>query len=230
MLCDTDDAAMRQKVAIFGGTFNPVHNGHLRLALDLVQQLGFDEMRLVPCHIPTHRADPEVASARRAQMVTLGIAGNPSLLMDDRELVRGSASYSVDTLMQLRDERGESCSLTLVMGLDAYLGLPKWHRWRELLDFAHLLVVNRPGYILPSDGELAEFDRVHRAEKNALAERSAGAVVHLNIRALDISATEIRALTAAGLSTRFLLPEPVRRFISEQQLYGARADAGPRSS
>ncbi|WP_339615888.1 nicotinate-nucleotide adenylyltransferase [uncultured Gilvimarinus sp.] len=215
---------MRKKVAIFGGTFNPVHNGHLRLALDLVQQLGFDEMRLVPCHIPTHRADPGVASARRAQMVTLGIAGNPSLQMDDRELVRGSASYSVDTLSQLRAERGGECSLTLVMGLDAYLGLPQWHRWRELLEFAHLLVVNRPGYQLPAGGELAEFDRIYSAGAEALSAAPAGVVVHLDIRALDISATEIRTLTAAGLSTRFLLPESVRRYIAEQQLYGARDD------
>lgn len=211
----------REKIAVFGGTFNPVHNGHLRLALDLVQQLQFDQMRLVPCHIPTHRADPGVASERRAQMVALGIAGNTSLQMDDRELRRDSASYSLDTLMQLRAERGPACSLTLVMGLDTYLGLPKWYRWRELLQYSHLLVVNRPGYQLPTAGELIEFDRTYRAGPELLAEQPAGAVVHLNIRALDISATEIRTLTAAGLSTRFLLPESVRNYIAEQQLYRA---------
>ncbi|WP_049721153.1 nicotinate-nucleotide adenylyltransferase [Gilvimarinus polysaccharolyticus] len=213
---------MRKKIAILGGTFNPVHNGHLRLALDLVQQVGFDEMRLVPCHIPTHRATPDVDSVCRAKMVELGIAGNPSLQMDDRELVRGSTSYSVDTLIQLRDEYGADCSLSLVMGLDAYLGLTRWHRWRELLQLAHLLVIDRPGYQLPAVGELAEFDARHRADVEVLALAPAGAVTHLNIRALDISATEIRALTAAGQSTRYLLPESVRRYIAEQQLYRAR--------
>lgn len=213
--------SVTSKVALLGGTFNPVHHGHLRLALDLLQQLAFDEMHLVPCHIPAHRAAPQVSSERRAHMVSLAIAGSPGLKIDERELQRGSASYTVETLRQLRAERGEACAITWVMGLDAYLGLPTWHCWRELLTLAHLVVINRPGYRLHATGELAEFDRQHRCEAAALARSSAGALVHLNTRALAISATEIRALTAAGQSTRYLLPEPVREYIARQQLYTA---------
>ncbi|UTF59793.1 nicotinate-nucleotide adenylyltransferase [Gilvimarinus sp. DA14] len=212
---------MRRKIAVFGGTFNPIHHGHLRLALDLVQQVGFDQMRMVPCHIPMHREDPSVASRRRARMVELAIADSPTLTLDTRELERGSASYSVDTLAELRAEQGEDASIALIMGLDAYQGLMRWHRWDELLQLGHLVVVDRPGYQMPASGELAQFDCEHRAAVKVLDQASAGFVVHLDIRALDISATEIRNLTAQGLSTRYLLPETVRRYIAERGLYGA---------
>lgn len=212
---------MRRKIAVFGGTFNPIHHGHLRLALDLVQQVGFDQMRMVPCHIPMHREDPSVASRRRARMVELAIADSPTLTLDSRELERGSASYSVDTLTELRREQGDDASIALIMGLDAYLGLMRWHRWQELLQLGHVVVVDRPGYQMPSSGELADFDREHRAATKVLDQASGGFVVHLNIRALDISATEIRTLTAQGLSTRYLLPEAVRQYIAERNLYSA---------
>ncbi|MCP8899407.1 nicotinate-nucleotide adenylyltransferase [Gilvimarinus xylanilyticus] len=212
---------MRRKIAVFGGTFNPIHHGHLRLALDLVQQVSFDQMRLVPCHIPMHREDPSVASRRRARMVELAIAGSPTLTLDTCELERGSASYSVDTLAQLRAEQGGEASISLIMGLDAYLGLMRWHRWEELLQLGHLVVVDRPGYQMPKSGPLADFDREHGAATKVLEQASHGFVVHLDIRALDISATEIRTLTAQGLSTRYLLPEAVRHYIAERGLYGA---------
>ncbi|MDO3383533.1 nicotinate-nucleotide adenylyltransferase [Gilvimarinus algae] len=214
---------MRPKVAVFGGTFNPIHHGHLRLALDLVQQLGFDQMLLVPCHIPMHREDPSVASQRRARMVELAVASSPTLKLDTRELKRGSVSYSLDTLAELRQEQGREASISLIMGMDAYLGLPRWHRWLELLKYGHIVVISRPGYVMPEDGELAAFDREHRADAKVLEQAVAGRVVHLDIRALAISATEIRTLTAAGLSTRYLLPETVRRYIAEHGLYAARA-------
>lgn len=111
----------------------------------------------------------------------------------------------------------------MILGTDAYLGLPRWHRWRELLSLAHLLVVARPGYAIEPAGELAEFDLAHRAELAALTEQPAGAVVHVQPRLLDISATEVRHLTAAGRSTQYLLPDAVRHYISEHGLYQADA-------
>ncbi|MBU2887619.1 nicotinate-nucleotide adenylyltransferase [Gilvimarinus agarilyticus] len=214
---------MRRKIALLGGTFNPIHHGHLRLALDLVESVGFEQLRLVPCHLPQHRQQPTVSSDRRAQMVAQAIAGCDVLQLDRCELERGSATYSIDTLTQLRRELGDDASLTMVMGIDAYLGLPRWHRWRELLTQAHLLVVARPGYSFKPDAELAEYDRVHRAEVGVLAEKPAGSVVHLSARLLDISATEVRELTAQGRSTQYLIPDAVRHYISEHGLYSADA-------
>ncbi|MDO3385289.1 nicotinate-nucleotide adenylyltransferase [Gilvimarinus sp. SDUM040013] len=214
---------MLRKIAFLGGTFNPVHHGHLRLALDLVNIVGFEQVRLVPCHLPTHRQQPSVSSDMRASMVGQAIAGCHVLALDRRELERGTATYSVDTLLELRRELGDDVSLSMIMGTDAYLGLPRWHRWRELLSLAHLVVVERPGYSLASHGELAEYDRQNTAELDALDNAAYGSIVHLSVRLLDISATQIRALIARGQSTQYLLPESVRHFISKHGLYSADA-------
>lgn len=214
---------MLRKLAFLGGTFNPVHHGHLRLALDLVDELGFEQVSLVPCHLPTHRQLPSVSSAQRADMVAQAIQGCAALQLDRRELERNTASYSIDTLEELRSELGGQVSLSMIMGTDAYLGLPQWHRWRELSALAHLVVVQRPGYQLSLQGELADFDREHSAEHSVLDQSPAGSVVHIDMRLLDISATEVRALTTAGRSTQYLIPDSVRQYIFEHGLYDVRA-------
>ena len=141
----------------FGGTFDPIHNGHLRMALELSEQLQFDEFSLVPCHRPPHRESPGCSDRVRAEMVELAIADCDSLRMDDRELKRDSLSYSIDTLRQLREEYGEQVSLCWCVGMDSLVNLSSWYRWRELLDFAHLVVVARPGWDLPESGEVAQW-------------------------------------------------------------------------
>src|SRR5690606_36897071 len=148
---------MRPKIGLLGGTFDPVHNGHLRMALELKQALRLDEMRLLPCHRPPHRAAPGATSAQRATRVRRGIADCPALQIDERELRRTTMSYTVDTLCELREELGGEVSLVLALGADAFANLNTWHRWRELLDHAHLALIARPGFVLPETGEVADL-------------------------------------------------------------------------
>lgn len=203
----------------FGGTFDPIHNGHLRMALELNEQLDFDEFSLVPCHRPPHRESPGCSDSARATMVELAIADCDALQLDDRELQRDSLSYSIDTLQQLRDEYGEQVSLCWCVGMDSLVNLPSWHRWQELLQLAHLVVVARPGWQLPESGVVGQWLQEHRAEADVLRQRSCGHVVIQTLSLLDIAATDIRRRVAAGNSVQFLMPNAVWRYIEKHRLY-----------
>lgn len=212
-------------MAILGGTFNPIHNGHLRSALELVELLGFERLHLMPCANPPHRDAPACPPERRADMVELAVADEPRLVCDRRELTRSGPSWTVDSLAGLRAEYGPERSLCLVMGCDALLGLDRWHRWQALLDFAHVIVIARPGWHLPRAGTVAEWLAEHQIKAaSALQERPAGGVLVLELRPLAISSTEIRALCREGRSARYLLPEPVLDYIETHQLYRGTAD------
>jgi nicotinate-nucleotide adenylyltransferase len=210
---------MRNKIGVLGGTFDPIHFGHLRLALELKQSLGLSQMRLMPCHRPVHRGEPQVSSAQRAEMIRLALLDCPELTLDERELRRDTPSYTFDTLRSLRAELGAEVSLIWAMGTDAFAALDSWNRWQELLDYAHLVVIERPGFSLPDAGPVARLLQQHRAPASALDELPAGAIVLPSLRLLDISATGIRAQLAAGESAQFLLPESVRRYILAEGLY-----------
>lgn len=216
----SDSARPLGPIGVFGGTFNPVHYGHLRSAVELVERLGLERLHLMPCAQPPHREAPSCSAEHRAAMVELAVAAEPRLLCDTRELRRAGVSYTFDSLVELRQESGEGSSLCLVMGCDAVLNINTWHRWRELLDVAHIAVIARPGWHFPDEGEVARWLQEHRTEAvGALRERPAGAVLVQNLRPLDISSTEIRALLAQGRSARYLLPESVLDYIQERQLY-----------
>ncbi len=210
---------MTYHIGLFGGTFNPVHFGHLRLALEVRQALSMDELRLVPCHRPAHRGEPEVSSEQRVEMLRLALQNCPELSLDERELERDGPSYSLETLQSLRAELGSNVSLTWIMGSDSFAGLDSWHGWRELLDWGHLLVVARPGYELPDEGPVAELLHRRKAEAQALLEQTAGAIVVQELRLLPISATEIRTQIGRHQSPQFLLPDSVWQFIQQQGLY-----------
>ena len=136
---------------IYGGTFDPVHNGHLRLAIELRERLGVNSVALVPCHIPTHRERPGASGADRLALLRLAVADEPGLVVDDRELARGGASYSADTLRQLREEIGAHEPLVMVLGSDAFAGFDRWQDWQAIAGLAHVVVVPRPGgYLQPS--------------------------------------------------------------------------------
>lgn len=210
---------MRKCTGFFGGTFDPIHHGHLRLALELKQQLALDEMYLVPCYIPPHRASPSVDVQQRLTMLQLALADCPELRWDARELQRESPSYTYDTLRELRGEFGEEASLSWCMGMDSFVTLDTWHRWQELLDLAHLVVVARPGWELPQQGPIAEMIAQHRADLSEIRSAAAGKLVILEQRLLPISATEIRAKIKAGESPQFLLPDAVWNYIREQGFY-----------
>jgi nicotinate-nucleotide adenylyltransferase len=152
-------------------------------------------------------------------MVEMAIAGEPRFLCDKRELHRQGPSYTVDSLAELRIELGDQRGLCLVMGCDALLGLPGWHRWDELLDLAHLVVMARPGWHLPSQGPLAALLQEHAGSVEDLSRHPAGRVITQTLRPQDISATNIRALLQLGLSARYLLPDSVLAYIAERGLY-----------
>jgi nicotinate-nucleotide adenylyltransferase len=209
----------RKKIGIFGGTFDPIHIGHLRLALELKQQLGLDEMRLLPCHQPPHRDAPQVSSKQRAEMLRIALQDCPELQVDERELQRDKPSYTYDTLVELRAELGSEVSLVLCMGADAFAGLPTWHRWQELIHLAHIVVIARPGWAIPESGDARDLLNKHQGEQTHLEESAAGSIVLQSPRLLPISATDIRAHIQAGTSAQFLVPDAVWNYIKANQLY-----------
>lgn len=210
---------MRKCLGIFGGTFDPIHLGHLRLALELKQQLSLDEMHLLPCYLPPHRAAPGASADQRVAMLQLALQDCPELQLDTRELQRDRPSYTVDTLTELRAQLGAQVSLNLCMGMDSFCTLDSWHEWQQLIRLAHIVVVERPGYELPAVGPVAELVRRHRAGADAIQAAAAGAVIIAAPRLLPVSATEIRAQLKSGQSPQFLLPDAVLNYIHAQQLY-----------
>lgn len=206
-------------VGVLGGTFDPIHFGHLRLAEELGESLATEQVRLVPARLPPHRADPSVGPADRLQMVRLAAEGNPRLVVDDRELRRDGPSYSVDTLASLRAEIGPR-PLWLMLGADAFAALMTWSRWQQLFDLAHLVVATRPGYHLALDTLPEPLGALARGRlATEPGPEPAGSVVTREISALDISASAIRQRLAQGRSVRYLIPDPVLDYIREHRLY-----------
>lgn len=207
-------------IGILGGTFDPIHFGHLRPALDMQQALGLEEVRLLPCRVPPHRGAPHATPEQRLAMLRLAIRGERNLSIDERELQRDGPSYMIDTLLSLRAELGSERPLALLIGMDSLLGLDRWHRWRELLDHCHLVVATRPGWAPPQSGAVAALVQERRAEDvAALRSRPAGKLLFCPVTLLDISASRIRALLAAGKSPRYLLPGTVLGYIHTAGLY-----------
>lgn len=213
-------------IGIIGGTFDPPHFGHLRLAEELAQALDLREVRFIPAGLPPHRSLPLASALQRLEMVRLGLAGNPHLVLDTREIDRLTPAYSVETLLDLRRELGEDQSLCLFMGSDVFPALTTWHRWRELFGLAHIVVAQRPGYpglaraAATMSAELRdELNRRLVHEPEALKGQPAGCVIVQTVTALDISATQIRSELAAGRSPRYLLPQAVLDYIQTNSLY-----------
>lgn len=196
--------AMRP-LAIFGGTFDPVHIGHLSVAWEASELLDAD-VHLMPASVPPHRPPPMATADQRVAILRAALKGQSRLILDTRELQRNGPSYTVDTLAELRAEQGDR-PLVLLMGADAFAGLPSWHRWQELFEVAHIGVLSRPGIDIPLPDALLRTLRNRRVSApSELAGRPAGQVIELPVTPLEISATHIRALLAAGRDPRYLLP------------------------
>ncbi len=206
-------------VGVFGGTFDPIHYGHLRTAFEMLQALRFGEVRFIPCGDPPHRGTTYADAAQRYRMVEAAIREQEGFAVDDRELRRGGPSYTIDTLFTLREEFPER-PLGLILGMDAFLGLHSWHRWDELLDVAHIVVAHRPGWKAPDIGPLGDLITecgTHRVDDlhTTLSGR-----IHIHaVTQLEISSTEIRDLVAAGRDPRFLMPDAVRDEIDKSSCY-----------
>ncbi len=209
-------------IGIFGGTFDPIHFGHLRTAFELLQALRLTEMRFMPAGNPPHRESTVASSEERLAMVRAAVEGQPGFVVDDREMRREGLSYSVDTMRTLRADFPDR-SLCLIVGMDAFLGLPKWHQWRELLDLTHLVVAHRPGWRAPSMGPLGELlvDR-GTGRINDLHESRAGCIYIHAVTQLEISSTEVRKSIAAGRDPRYLMPDAVRAIIANTNCYKRR--------
>jgi nicotinate-nucleotide adenylyltransferase len=207
-------------IGVFGGTFDPIHYGHLRTAFELMQSLKLSEVRFMPCGIPPHRGHPVASSQIRLAMVQAATAGQPGFIVDDREMRREGPSYSVDTLFDLRAEYPHR-SLCLIVGMDAFLSLPKWYQWREILQLAHVIVAHRPGWRAPDHGPLGELivDRGTTRIDDLHDARAGGIFIHA-VTQLEISSTAARSLVAAHGDPRFLMPDAVRDLILETGCYG----------
>lgn len=215
MLVDAGASPM----GIFGGTFDPIHYGHLRTAFELLHALELGQVRFMPCGQPPHREQPVAPGRARLAMVQAACAGQAGFLVDDRELRRQGPSYTVDTLAGLRSEFPHR-PLCLLVGMDAFLGLPRWHEWRRILQLAHLVVAKRPGWQAPVSGTLAEL-LAERGTVQAidLHRARAGAICIHPVTQLEISSTGIRQMAAAGQLPRYLTPDPVCRIIDESGCY-----------
>lgn len=203
-------------IGIYGGTFDPVHYGHLRTALEVKEIFALDELRLIPCYQSPLKNSSQASPAERLQMLQLAIANQPGLVCDSRELDRAGRSYMVDTLTSLRAELPDF-PLVLFMGGDAFENLTDWHQWQKLFDYAHIVVMTRPNSEKPP---LSEFLN-HRltAKMPDLEAEKSGRLFFQTVTQLDISATAIRALQAQKRSIRFLLPDNVIDYIERYKLY-----------
>ena len=212
-------------IGVFGGTFDPVHYGHLRLAQEILEAAKLGEVRFVPSGTPPHRTRPGADAADRVEMVRLAIAGNDHFTLDDRETKRAGKGYTYDTLAELRREIGSQRSLAMLVGADAFLDLATWHRWRELFGLAHIIVAYRPGY--PIDTWQArmpeplahEYAVRYMQQPLAVHLAPAGGIAAVSMTGLDISATFVRTAVHAGTSPRYLLPDAVLEYIESHRLY-----------
>lgn len=209
-------------VALLGGTFDPVHVGHLRAAIEAREALRAAEIRLLPCAIPPHREQPSVGPEQRLQMLEAAIAGMVGMRCDARELKRSGPSYTYDTLVSVRAEIGADCPLVLVLGADAFAGLPSWHRWREISTLAHVAVLTRPDAHSLIDPRLEDMlASAGTANPAKLSGSPAGLVLRLEIPPLPLSSTLIRTRLRQGRSVRYLVPDPVIDLIRQNGWYGA---------
>lgn len=209
-------------LGILGGTFDPVHRGHIQLADDACTGLGLRGVLWIPAGRPPHRAAPVVTAEQRIEMVALAIGGDKRFSLDDGEVQSAAISYTIDTLRRLRATNGAR-ALVLLLGVDAFLGFAAWHRWREIFPLAHIAIATRPGYTL----DVARMNSALRAEyqgrkvddKSVISDHAGGGIVTFAITPLDISASDVRVKIAAGKDVRDLLPPAVLDYIADNHLY-----------
>ena len=206
-------------IGILGGTFDPIHFGHIRLALESCRQLDMQQVRFIPVNIPPHRDLPVASAADRKAMIELVLAEHEKFVIDQRELDRQETSYTIDTLKSLRQEQPE-IPLCLIVGRDAFARIDSWYQWQSLLDHAHIIVASRPGDGNDLSGRVKEWAKIHSANGAAnLHQHIAGLIYFMEIPLTDISSTEVRAALAAGQPVDAWLHPSTLEYIKQHQLY-----------
>jgi nicotinate-nucleotide adenylyltransferase len=211
----------KRLIGVFGGSFDPVHHGHIRTIQELEEALAFDQLRLMPNYQSPLKDQPGATGEQRLAMLQLATQEQPHWIIDERELHRGGSSYMVDSLTELKQELGSEASLCLIMGVDAFAAFDHWHRWQDILELANVIVMARPQASLPEQGPVAQL-MIERQLSNPeqLAKVSSGAILLQELSPVDVSATEIRQRLQAADSVNDLMPDKVWQYIREHQLYG----------
>ncbi len=203
-------------LGVFGGTFDPVHYGHLRSALEVNEFFALSKLLLIPSAQPPHRVEPAASATERLQMLELAVRDHPELTVDARELDHNGPSYMVNTLATLRLDYPQE-TLLLFIGCDAFKHLTSWHQWQRLFDFAHIVVMTRPGAVIEP---IPDFFKLRCCQQlTELASTRAGKLYFQHVTPLDISATAIRQIITNQQNPGFLLPDMVLAYIKQHQLY-----------
>jgi nicotinate-nucleotide adenylyltransferase len=206
-------------IGILGGTFDPIHIGHLRAAIELSEQLPLSEIRFMPCKQPVLKKTLVANAAHRINMLHLALAGYKKLIIDERELQRDTPSYTINSLQAIHDEMPDRI-IALILGSDAFRDFDQWHRWQEILNLGHLIIIPRPHYDLPTTGPLAALLHAHQVQDfNVLTHERNGKIWISATPLLTISAREIRKHIAAHLDVRYLVPDEVLKYIVANGLY-----------
>jgi nicotinate-nucleotide adenylyltransferase len=225
MIVEDNHTAM----AVLGGTFDPIHHGHLRLAIDLAEQLNLSSLKLMPGYQPMHRDTPSATAEQRLQMLKLAICDNPILDIDERELKRKGPSYTLLSLKEIRTEVGPETPLYFVLGEDAFCHFDKWHQWQQLINYAHILIAVRPGSHPQFSEELADFVNKVKYQGRGYPKAACGSVVFIDNAKLELSSTEIRQKVAKGQSIHYLLPKNVVDYIQLNKIYSIKLCDNPRN-
>ena len=209
----------KKLIGILGGTFDPIHLGHIYLAEQSYQHLKLQEIRFIPAYQPVHRDTPGASVADRLAMVKLAIADHSNFILDEREIIRQGPSYMIDTLISLHQEMPDNI-LCLLMATDAFAGFNKWHRWQEILNYAHIVIADRPELPCQLNPILQQYVQRHQIiNPDLLKEKTHGSIYFMTISHLPISATEIRQQIAAGKNAAGFLPATVWDYIQKKNLY-----------
>lgn len=227
--------ASAMRLGLFGGTFDPIHSGHLRSAEEVREACALDEVCLVPCGAPSHRSGrPGAAAHHRLEMVRLAVADNPGLSVSDLEVTRPGASYSIDTVRHFLAGLAHGDELYLILGLDAFLLIGSWKDWRELLTLTHVVVTSRPGF-----GDDLPYENIPVVVREAFCyapldfqgtvrsgfrNEFGKEILFTRLTDFFVSASAIRELLGKGKSIRYLVPSEVQRYVKDQHLYHERQE------
>lgn len=206
-------------IAVLGGTFDPVHHGHMRLAIDLAERLDLQEIRLMPGYQPVHRDFPTATPEQRLQMLLLAVDDNDKLAVDDRELQRKGPSYTLLSLQEIRAEIGAHIPLYFILGEDAFSRFDSWHQWQEIINYTHLLIAIRPGNHPQFSPQLDSFVKERQFLGKGFPDTAAGSVLWIDNVMLEIASSDIRQRIAEKRSIRYLLPASVYRYINQHKIY-----------